>query len=162
LRVPGGPVVTIKHHQIIVWVSITEAGLPEFPPDARRLPAVLDTGFNDTFLIQEQHFTARAGLSPQDFEVLDFLSVYGRNVPLLDADVWLHRNQPGHRDWLSSQPPFRLELNSGIGVCPVLANAPRLPLLGILGLRRADLQCFIDCQGCRVSLRTPRRFWFFR
>ena len=91
----GNERLTIKPYQIIVWVSITKAGLPEFPPNARRLPAVLDTGFNDTFLIQEQHFTAWAGLSPQDFEVLEFLSVYGRNVPLLDADVWLHRNQRG-------------------------------------------------------------------
>ena len=33
LRVPGGPVVIIKHHQIVIWVSITQAGLREFPVD---------------------------------------------------------------------------------------------------------------------------------
>jgi hypothetical protein len=87
LRVPGGPVVTIKHHQIIVWVSITQAGLAEFPPRAPRFPAVLDTGFNDTFLLQEQQFTAWAGLSAHDFDVLDSLMAYDCQVPMLDADV---------------------------------------------------------------------------
>ena len=72
LRIPGGPVVPIKHHQIVLWVSVTRPGLSQFPPNARRLP-----------------------------------------------------------------------------------------LLGMLGLRRADLQVFLDCRKCQVWMRTPRRFWLF-
>jgi hypothetical protein len=122
LRIQGGPAVLIKHHQMIVWVSITQAGLLEFPAEARRFPAVLDPGFNDTFLMQEEHFRDWAGLSAQDSNVLGFLSVYGRHAPLLDADLWLHGNRAGHRDQFALHPPFRLELNSGLGVCP----APRI------------------------------------
>jgi hypothetical protein len=161
LRAPDGSLVTIRHHQIVVWVSITQAAPPEFPANARRFPAVLDTGFNDTFLIQEQHLAGWAGLSARDLGMLGLLTVYARRVPLLDADVWLHRNETGHRDRLSLHPPFRLELNSGIGVCPIPINAPRLPLLGMLSLRRANLQLTVDCGKCLITLRTPRRFWFF-
>lgn len=161
LRIPGGPVVDLKHDQIILWVSITGPGLPECPPETPRFPAVLDTGFNDNFLIQEQHLTAWAGLSPRSLDCVEFMSAYGQNVPLLDADVWLYRNQSGHRDQLLPSPPFRLELKSGVGVCPVPVSAPRLPLLGVRGLRRAGLQLFADFHRCRVWLRTRRRFWLF-
>lgn|SRR5262249_18701725 len=160
LSIPDGPAITIRHHQIILWVSITPPGLVELPSSARRLPAVLDTGFNDTFLMQEQHFRAWAGQSPHAFDVLESLSVHTHRVPLLDADVWLHCNRAGHRDEFASRLPFRLELSTGIAVSPAVVGAPRLPLLGLLALRRANLHLYLDCERCRVSLRTPRRFWF--
>jgi hypothetical protein len=161
LRVPNGPVVPIKPLQIICWASITPPGLAALPPGAQRFPVVIDTGFNDNFLLQAQHFTTWAGLALQDFTAMDFLSVYGQRVPLLDVDIWLYRNIPGHRDQLANALPFRLQLDSGVGVCPASLNAPRLPLLGMRALRRNDLQLFLDSRACRLWLRTPRRFWFF-
>lgn len=161
LRVPDGPVVTIKHHQILVWVSITPPGLPAFPEQARRLPAILDTGFNDTLLIQEEQLRSWGGISPPDLELLDYLTVSGRRIPMVDMDVWLHVNLPGHRDQFASRPPFRLELNTGIAVIPDPTTTPRLPLLGMLALRRAKLHLHVDYEHCRITLRTPRRFWFF-
>jgi hypothetical protein len=162
LRVPGGPAVTIKHHQIILWVSVTRPHAPGLPVNAGRFPAVLDTGFNDNFLLQEEHLVRWAGLAPQDLPQVDFLAAAGQRIPLHDADVWLHPNRPGFRDQFSGAPPFCLELDSGIGVWPSgLPGARRLPLLRLRGLRRADLQLWIDCQKCQVWLRTPRRFWFF-
>jgi hypothetical protein len=161
LRIHGGPAVTIRHHQIDLWVSLSRPGLPSLPPSARRFPAVLDPGFNDTFLIQERHFTDWAALALAEYQALGFLSVHGRRVPLLDADLWLHPNRPGYRDQMASKAPFRVELGTGIGVCPLPLDSPRLPLLGLLGLRRADLQLFLDCRRCRVELKTVRRFWFF-
>jgi len=162
LRVPGGPAVAIKHHQIVVWVSLTRPGLSQLPVEARRFPAVLDTGFNGNFLIAEQQVVEWAGIAPQEFQWINFLVADGQPIALRDADVWIHPNQPGFRDQLSAGRPFRLELHDGIGVWPsAIPGARRLPLLGLLGLRRADLQAFLDCWRCRVWLRTPKRFWFF-
>jgi hypothetical protein len=61
LRLPGGGTIPVKHDQIIVWVSITRPQAPDLPADALRFPAVLDTGFNDNFLIREEQLTAWAG-----------------------------------------------------------------------------------------------------
>ena len=58
--------------------------------------------------------------------------------------------------------PFCLELDQGIMVYPAGSpNAPRLPVLGLRGLKWARLRLAIDCEHLRVGLRTPRRFWFF-
>jgi hypothetical protein len=40
-----------------------------------------------------------------------------------------------------------------------MQRAPRLPLLGLRGLDRADLEVLMRHR--RLTLRTPRRFWFF-
>jgi hypothetical protein len=161
LHIPGGPAVAINHHQIIIWVSITPAGVRALPADARRFPAVLDTGFNDNFVIAEQQAVRWAGVVLEELPVLDVMRASGQRVPLRDADVWIHPNQPGERDHRAPRPPFRLELKTGIGVWPAgTPGARRLPLLSLRGLRRADLQVWIDCRTCHVWLRTPRRFWF--
>jgi hypothetical protein len=61
-RIPGGPVVSILHNQIILWVSVTPHHSPydreaELPQDKHRISALLDTGFNDCFLVNERHLT---------------------------------------------------------------------------------------------------------
>jgi hypothetical protein len=91
LSVPGGPVVSGKPFQVVCWVSLTAAGLPVCPPGARRFPVVLDTGFNDNFLIQEQQFVAWAGLSVQGLDAVGFLSVYSKRAALLGVRA-LKRN----------------------------------------------------------------------
>jgi hypothetical protein len=162
LRIPGGPAVAVKHHQIVLWVSITRPGLPEFPPGARRLPAVLDTGFNGTFLLGEQQLVDWAALTLAELQWVGTLTADGQTIPLREADVWIHPNIPGFRDLLADRTPFRLELPGGIAVWPAaLPGARRLPLLGVAGLRRADLLVLLDCRKCQVWMRTPRRWWLF-
>ena len=68
-RIPNGPVVPIGHNQIILWVSITLRRPPFdaegiIPPGTRRFPAVLDTGYNDGFLLNERHLQDWALLDP--------------------------------------------------------------------------------------------------
>jgi hypothetical protein len=88
--------------------------------------------------------------------------VHNVTASLHRADVWLHRNKLGRRDESEDGPPFCLELNQGIAVDPSgTPKAPRLPLLGLRGLKWARLRLSIDCEHRRVWLRTPRRFWFF-
>jgi hypothetical protein len=163
LTIPGKPGIEIKHHQIIVWVSITKVETAELPSTAGRFPAVLDTGFNDNFLIREEQLIDWAALTPQQLPAVDFLLVgQGQHVPLREAVVWLHPNRPGFRDDFTKDGPFCLELDTGIGVWPArLPGARRLPLLGVRGLQQTNLELILDCRKCQVSLRTPRRFWFF-
>jgi hypothetical protein len=162
LSLPGGTVVGIKHHQIVLWVSVTRPGVAVLPGNARRFPAVLDIGFNDNFLIPERQLLTWAGLDPAGMPVVDHLLADGRPIPLREATVWIHPNRPGLRDAFTGAPPFCLELDTGIGLWPTgVPGARRLPLLGLRGLRQGDLQLAIDCRRCRVGMRTPRRSWFF-
>ena len=162
LRIPGGPVVAVKHHQIIFWVSVTSSGLARPPVNVPRLPVVFDTGFNDTFLITERQLVEWARVQPGELPWIDVLKAEGRPIPLRDAEVWIHPNLPGFRDQFAPQLLFRLELRRGIGVWPsAVPGGRRLPLLGIRGLRPAGLQVAVDFQTCHLWMRTPRRFWGF-
>ena len=103
-----------------------------------------------------------AGLDPNDLDAIGGVRVAGQRLPLLDANVWLHSNRAGYRDEFADKLPFCIQLDSGIAIYRTGATtAPRLPLLGLRGLCRAELQLRVDCQKCRVSLRTPRQFWLF-
>jgi hypothetical protein len=152
----------IKPYQIILWVSLAAGEQDQLEPNIPRLPALLDIGLSYNFAIGENQLLRWAGLHPQSLSLLGHARLSGLPVDVRDADVWLHRNQPGQRDLFTDQPPFRLELYRGIAVYPRdTPNAPRLPLLGLRGLRWTNLQLALDCQACRISLRTPRRFWLF-
>jgi hypothetical protein len=158
----GSERVTIKPYQIIVWASVAVRGQPLLQADTPRFPAVLDIGLSYNFAISEDLLRRWAGLHPQSLLVLGRARLSGLPTDLLDAEVWLYPNQPGQRDRFSNQPPFRLKLHGGIAVYPrPTPNVPRLPLLGLRGLRWTNLQLALDCQACHVSLRTPRRFWIF-
>jgi hypothetical protein len=162
LTLPGGAVLPILPYQIILWVSLAHKGQRSLSANTPRFPVVLDPGFNHNFLIQERHLFQWAGLHPAHFRVLDRLHAYGQEVPLHAANIWVHRNKAGERDTFLALPPFCLELDSGIGICPPVLAKPRLPLLGLRALFSADLQLALDCHRGYLSLRTARRFWFFR
>lgn len=159
--VPGGRV-TVRPFQIIVWVSLHPMGRPDLPPLAPRFPAILDSGHSHNFSITEEHLFRWAGFAPGSLRTLGSIRIAGRRVPLLAANVWIHRNQTGKRDAFANRPAFYVPLDSGIAVYPQGTPAvPRLPLLGLRGLRRADLQLHVDCRDCRVDLYTTRQFWMF-
>ena len=152
VQLAPGATVAVAHDQIIVWVGVTPAGQLELA-GAPRFPAVFDCGFNDNFLIQRQQLIEWAGLIPEELTQVGVLRAGDRSFPMRDADVWLHCNKPGLRDEFSSKPPFRLELRSGIAVSNV-PGSPRLPLLGMLALRRARLLLSINYRDCHLSLRS--------
>jgi hypothetical protein len=159
--VPGGRV-TVRPFQIVVWVSLHPMGRSELPPVAPRFPVILDLGHSHNFSITEEHLLRWAGFAPSSLRTLGSIRITGRRVPLLAANVWIHRNQAGQRDAFANRPPFCVPLDSGIAVYPQGTPAvPRLPLLGLRGLRRADLQLHVDCCKCRVDLYTTRQFWLF-
>ncbi|MGP0068987.1 MAG: hypothetical protein ACLQGP_35980 [Isosphaeraceae bacterium] len=109
-----------------------------------------------------EHHIEWAGLQPGYFRRIGDVRVNNVAVPLHHADVWLHRNQLGKRDEMRDDRQFCLELNQGIVVYPVGSpNAPRLPVLGLRGLKWTRLRLSVDSDHLRVRIRTPRRFRFF-
>lgn len=152
VRVPAGAAVNIKHHQIILWVSLTESDILELPPAAARFPAVFDTGYNDNFLIREQHLADWAGLNLSRLPCVGHLQSEMGLLPLVDANLWLHRNSPNSRDHFSGAPAFRLELHRGVGVTAAGLKTPRLPLLGARAFDHGQLQVSIDCSQHQFSL----------
>ncbi len=159
----GGRSIAVKRDQIIVWVSLSETGLRQFDPRTPRFPAILDTGCNHSFVIGERHLIDWAGIHPGFLRRLGPTRLHGKPVPQLAANVWLHPNQPGHRDEFSTQSPFLLETNPGIAVVPATESEshPRLPLLGLPAVRWNHLQVSLDGDRSLMTIRTPRRFRFF-
>lgn len=155
-RVPNGAAVAIRSHQIALWVSISEPDVLELPPSAPRFPAILDTAFNDNFLLQEQQLVDWARLDPKALQQTDAMRIYGEAIPVFAANVWIHMNLTGFRDQFSPRLPFCLELSRGIGVGRPPLNMPRLPVLGLRGLERNRLQILIDAARLQVSIRSSR------
>jgi hypothetical protein len=143
-------------------VSLGPGGARRLDLRAPRFPAVLDTGFTDSFLIHQQQLRDFAGLQAERLPRLnEDLRAHGRQIPLHDANLWIHPNKPGERDHFAGSAPFLLELHRGIGICRDADLYPRMPLLGARALRQAQLHVSLDYCQCQVSMRTPRRFWLF-
>jgi hypothetical protein len=156
LRIPGGPAVAIKDHQIIVWVSVTPASDPQGGAAPMRLPPVVDLGFNGYFLMREDHVRhwARIDLEEINYPLVGTKQIQGEGVPMFDADLWVYPNLPCFRDQCSDQPPLRLVLEPGIAVCPMHMTRYRLPLIGLAALCKNRLRLLVNGQKKRVSLRT--------
>lgn len=154
----------VKRDQIVLWISISEQGVPQLDPRSPRIPAILDTGCNHNLLINQQHLSTWTGIRPEYFPRLASIRVSGALVPQFAANVWLHPNLPGKRDELASRPSCQLELSPGIAVYPAKQGAPlhpRLPLLGLRAFHAAGLKLVIDSRRRRVNIRARHRFRIF-
>jgi hypothetical protein len=158
----AGELVPVKPFQVIVWLSLDLPFAKELSSKAPRFPAVLDSGHSHNFSIQEQHLRRWAGITPEFLHHLGHIRVSGQRIPLRNASIWIHPNQPRQRDQLARQSPFCLGVTMGMAVhsggTPTVA---RLPLLGLRSLVVNNLLLTVDGARNLVSLRTPRRFWFF-
>jgi hypothetical protein len=187
IRIPGGPLVSLGQNQIVLWVSLTPGPLPDefasgsspFPPSLRRFPAILDTGFNGTFLMNERHFRQWGLVNPELFPRFDrypgmrFLRKFtadaglavsqseaGSNakvvsdleVPYRQAMLWLHRNQSGHRDQIAPVPPTPLFLSPGLAILPANIDDPVIPLIGMRCLISNRLRIIIDSDRATLAM----------
>jgi hypothetical protein len=150
---PGGTVRALPY-QLVLSVSLAAKAERALHPGTPRFPAVLDTAFNGGFLLQEEHLGQWAGLRREHLVPVDEITVYGRKVPVLRGNVWLHRNVPGKREDAVGLQPFCIHLDPGIAVCPRGLGQPRLPLLGLRGLFLGDLQMSFHWNKLLFSLRT--------
>ena len=157
----GDRYVTIHANQILVWVSVhlsevlvPEANIPKFP-------ALLDTGNNFGFSVQDRHLRDWAGIAPGLLAPLGEITIEGKAVTCRDATIWLYPNIPCRQDAADRRPPFRLDLSKGIAVYPpdAVPPGPRLPLLGLPAVLENDLDLWLDPERWHVTVqpRTWRR-----
>ena len=159
-----GRLFPVKRDQIVVWVSVADRGSDQLDPRTPRIPAILDTGCNHNFVINQQQLSDWAGIHPDYLPKLATTRVGGENVSQFAGNVWIHPNVSVKRDELTHGPPFQLELMPGIAVYPAKRGTPvrpRLPLLGLRAFQQSGLRIAIDCGRKRVNVRTRSRFWLF-
>jgi hypothetical protein len=153
---PTGEVV-VRPYQIVLWVSITRQFATALDAGTPRFPVILDIGNNHNFALRQEHLVSWAGAAMPDHFVRQRVNIAGQQLPLISANVWLHRNQAGERDAFSRRPAVCLELPEGIAVYPPhVPNAIRLPTLGLRALARNGLRLVIDGKKLRVSLQKSR------
>jgi hypothetical protein len=92
LNVHGEPL-RLRPFQIIIQVSIS----PFRPWDSRApiIPALLDSGNNHNFSIQEHQLARWAGIHPEALPFLREIRETGRTPSLRYARIWIHRNRAG-------------------------------------------------------------------
>jgi len=146
----NGEALRTRPFQIIVQVSLSDT----LTWDARTpiIPALLDTGLNHNFSIQERHLVRWAGLHLAALPLLGAMREGSRTPSLRFAGVWIHRNQPGRQD-LRSGELFLLPLREGIAIYPDDgSDYPRLPLLGLRAIIKNNLKLVIDGKRKHASL----------
>jgi len=157
----GNRYATVHRNQVLVWVSVDRSGVLAPEESIPRFPALLDTGNNFDFSVQNRHLREWAGISPDLMAVLGEIQLNGQVVWRREATVWLYPNIPGRQDVASGRPPFRLRMAKGIAVYPqdAVPPGPRLPLLGLPAFLDNDLDCWLDPERRHITVqpRTWRR-----
>jgi hypothetical protein len=152
----GDRYVTVHRDQVLVWVSVHLSGVLEPEGNIPRFPALLDTGNNLGFAVQERHLRDWAGIRHDLLEPLREINVNGQVVGLRKATVWLCSNVPGRQDASPERWPLRLEMRRGIAVYPPDPGpaGPRLPLLGLPALLENGLDCWLDPDRRHITVQT--------
>jgi hypothetical protein len=132
-------VVDVKAFQIIVWVSVSIPGTPDWDYQIPRIPAILDIGNTHNFAINHEHLVRWAGIHPESLPELNRVRESGRLGLLRSADLWLHTDRES----------FKLEVDEGIAI--LNDDWPRLPILGLRALTKNKLQTFISATPCKSS-----------
>jgi hypothetical protein len=157
----GDKYATVHRNQVLVWVSVHLAGALEPEENIPRIPAVLDTGNNFDFSMQDRHLREWAGIDPGLLVVLGDIEINGQVVKRREATVWLYPNIPGRQEVASGRPPVRLRMSKGIAVYTqdAFPPGPRLPLLGLPAFLDNDLDWWLDPERRYITVqpRTWRR-----
>ena len=157
----GGRYVKVRPDQILVWVGVHMAGPLEPEENIPRFPALLDTGNNFGFSVQDRHLRAWAGIDPGLLAPLGDITIEGKVVTCRRASVWLYPNRPGRQEVASGRPPFRLRMPKGIAIYTpdAVPPGPRLPLLGLPAFLDNGLDWWLDPDQRRITVqpRTWRR-----
>ncbi len=161
--------IDLRPPKILVGVSLTLVGEGKsFNQRVITMPAILDTGFNRTFEIDEWHLMRWAGLRKEHLNpAAKNQSDDGRKYDLCEANIWLHRTPYEGPRTPRAQPPLLLERSSQVRVmAPIGKPNPRLPLLGLTALIENHMRVAIDGENSRFraykSLGVSLSEWYRR
>ncbi len=148
--------ITVRSNQILVWMSVHMAGVLEPEESIPKFPALLDTGNNFGFSIQDRHLREWAGLDPALLESLGPVKINEQVVTRQQAKVWVYPNIPGRQGGANGKPPFWLKMAKGIAVYTpdAVPPGPRLPLLGLSALLSNDLDWWLDPERRHITVQT--------
>lgn len=142
-----GRALRVLHDQFIVWATFTldrlrppAAGVPLFP-------LLVDTGFNDSFLMQQRQ--VEEWMTPAVFaryrRGVRFLSAGRERIYGWTMALWVYPNVPGTRDPDPAGMPLWLDLPLGVTLTPPgPAYAKEKPLLGLRAVRFNALSLRVD------------------
>jgi hypothetical protein len=167
LRQPSGQLVVcpttgqplrVYHDQIMIWATFTGSGRNPPLPGAGLFPILIDTGFNETFLMQQRQ--AEEWMTPAVFATFPRTGqgfrigrerILGWNMAL-----WVYPNVSGTRDPDLSLAPVWIDLPLGVPLtAPGSAYTKEKPLLGLRAIRFNKLSLRIDGLRERVWLDSP-------
>jgi hypothetical protein len=170
--------VVIRSYQAIVYVSLLPVRAPYEEGATPIFPALLDTGCNYNFHIDESHLRRWARLSPSKLQPKDkSIHINGSPAKLASANIWLHFNgrrhmgsqsaeHPNYREFIPSKDPVCLEHTPMIAYQPAPEwdgvqhkPTPRIPTLGIRSLVLNKLTLTLDA-GQRTFSISRGRSWF--
>ncbi len=145
VQVKSGERIQIWPRETIVWVSVTPPTFIALPANWPRFPAVVDCGFNSTFLISELQLQTWAGIDRQSLptppaDMTGGPTIRGRAVRMFEAAIWIHPNVSGMTDLDSRHEPFALYATPRVIVSPPGKALARLPLIGMKILEDNGLQ----------------------
>lgn len=155
-----GERVHLRSNQIILWLTLSLHRAAPPSHTARPFPAILDTGHNHTFSINERHLHAWAGLRLDSMNPLAAIRDRVQRIVLRAASIWVHPNSNGSRERLADKPPIEINADTGIAVYPG-NDFPRLPILGLRAIAENGLILKIDGPRRQATLWTPYRWWPF-
>lgn len=132
---PDRSVIRVGEFQPIVWISVSPPQVISLPTAAPRIPALVDTGFNQTLLIQDLHLLHWCGIDPALLQVAPGTGAKYRDQEwsFRIADIWLHAYPTAPAASQESQP-LCLEAQPGILVVSEQQRRQRLPVLGMRAL----------------------------
>lgn len=147
----------VYHDQHLIWATFTPGGPSPPPPGAALFPILIDSGFNETFLMQERQARAWMGTAFAGFQTAGRWFQMGHElIPAWAISLWAYPNVPGTRDPDVLRPPTRLRLPGGVPLTPPgSAYAKEKPLLGLRAIRFNKLTLRIDGGRERLWLDAP-------
>ncbi len=113
----GARFTTVHRDQILVWVRVDSAGTLRAPENLPSFPALLDTGNNFDFSVQDRQLREWGGIEPDSLAVLGHVAINGQFVMRREATVWLYSNVPGKLEPALGVKPFPLRMTRPGGRC---------------------------------------------
>jgi hypothetical protein len=140
----------LRANQLVVWTTLQPRDRAVLSAQTVWLPAVLDTGFNGTYLIGEGQtdllpdFSQFTPLPPTRIARQGTV----QSIATLQAALWIRSEVPG-------SPDLRVPLNGGFLSWPENGRTVRqpVPLLGQTALSAAELELTVNYQLLRFSLK---------